>query len=107
MQQQTERDLAFSQQRNRQNYKAAQKRSDDNINRRPKRLVESSGPAATGHLALTSGKTLSQELSDIVKQGGVGSLTKYVVCPFYSLSLSPVFALRSEKTRRLSIDTRE
>ena len=32
----------------------------------------------------------------------------YVVCPFYSLSLSLslslIFALRSEKTRRLSID---
>ena len=29
----------------------------------------------------------------------------YVVCPFYSPSLPiPIFALRSEKTRRLSID---
>ena len=33
---------------------------------------------------------------------------RYVVCPFYSLCFSPlslpIFALRSEKTRRLSID---
>ena len=37
----------------------------------------------------------------------VVDFSEYVVCPFYSLppSLSlPLFALRSEKTRRLSID---
>ena len=43
----------------------------------------------------------------IVTQRDVFGEARYVVCPFHSLSLSfslPIFSLRGEKTRRLSID---
>ena len=51
--------------------------------------------------------TIEEWLENHRKESGeVKAKSKYVACPFYSLSLSlpPIFSLRSEKTRRLSRD---
>ena len=66
------------------------------------RQMDCTGVWASGTTYITF-EDVKVPVENLIGKEGHGF--RYVVCPFYSLSLSlHPFALRSEKTRRLSID---